>query len=57
MENKVWWSGKGDGSGGVGGIVKEELCAKVVEIRRVGDRLMTVVIYEDELLRLICRYA
>ena len=30
MENKVWWSGKGDGSGGVGGIVKEELCAKVV---------------------------
>ena len=23
---KLWWSGKGDGDGFVGGIVKEELC-------------------------------
>ena len=28
---KLWWSGKGDGVGGVGAMVKEELCEKVVE--------------------------
>ena len=34
---KLWWSGKGDGVGGVGVMVKEELCEKVVEVRRVSD--------------------
>ena len=28
---KLWLSGKGDGIGGVGVIVKEELCEKVVK--------------------------
>ena len=28
---KLWWSGKGDGVGGVRVMVKEELCEKVVE--------------------------
>ena len=32
-----WWSGKGDGVGGVRVMVKEELCEKVVEVRRVSD--------------------
>ena len=27
---KLWWSEKGDGVVGVGDMVKEELCAKVV---------------------------
>ena len=40
----LWWSGKGDGVGGVGVMVKEELCEKVVEVRRVSDRLMTVAV-------------
>ena len=34
---KLWWSEKGDGVGGVGAMVKEELCEKVVEVRRVSD--------------------
>ena len=40
----LWWSGKGDGVGGVGVMVKEELCEKVVEVRRVSDRVMTVAV-------------
>ena len=34
---KLWWSGKGDGVGGVGVIVKEELCKKELEVRRLSD--------------------
>ena len=29
---KLWWSGNSDGTGGVGILVKEELCEKVVEV-------------------------
>ena len=39
--NLLWWSGKGDGIGGVGVMVKEELCEKMVEVRWVSDRVMT----------------
>ena len=54
---KLWWSGKGDGVGGVSGMVKEQLCKKVVEARRVSDRVMTViVVFEQDVLRLICGY-
>ena len=39
-------------------MVKEELCEKVIEVRRVIDRVMTVVIvFEEDVLRLICGYA
>ena len=39
-------------------MVKEELCEKVVEVRRVSDGVMTVVVvFEEDVLRLICRYA
>ena len=34
---KLWCSGKGDGVGGMGVMVKEELFEKVVEVRRVTD--------------------
>ena len=39
-------------------MVKEEPCERVVEVRWVRDRLMTVVVvfYED-VLKLICGYA
>ena len=47
----VW---KGDFVGGVGVMVKEELCEKVVEVRRVSGRVMTVVVFEEDVLRLIC---
>ena len=38
-------------------MVKEELCEKVVEVRKVSDRVMTVVVFEEDVLRLICGYA
>ena len=31
---KLLWSGNSDGTEGVGILVKEELCEKVVEVRR-----------------------
>ena len=34
---KPWLSGIGDGVGGVGVMVKEELCEKMVEVIRVSD--------------------
>ena len=38
-------------------MVKEELCEKVVEVRRARDRVMTlVVVYEEDMLKLICGY-
>ena len=41
----------------MGANVKEELCEKVVEVRRVSDRVMAVVVvYEEDVLRLICGY-
>ena len=29
---KLWWSGNSDGMGGVGVLMKEELCEKIVEV-------------------------
>ena len=55
---KLWWSGKGDGVGCVGVMVKEELCSKVVDVKMVSDGVMTlVVVFEEDMLRLICGYA
>ena len=54
---KLWWSGNSDSTGGVGVLVKEELCEKVVEVRRSSDRVMTVVmVLQEEVLRIICLY-
>ena len=37
--------------------MKEELCEKVVEVRRRSDRVMTVVMMlEEDVLRIICVY-
>ena len=38
-------------------MVKEELCEDVVEVRMVSDIVMTVVVFEDGVLRLICGHA
>ena len=55
---KLCWSGKGDGVGSVGVMVKEEMCEKVVEVRRVSDRVITLVVaFEEDVLRLIYGYA
>ena len=62
--NAVFWRegkkiqvGNRDGTGGVGVLVKEELCEKVLEVRRRSDRVMTVVmVLEVEVLKIICVY-
>ena len=38
-------------------MVKEELGEKVVEVRRLSGRVMTVVDFVEDVLRLICGYA
>ena len=43
QRNKLWWSGNSSGIGEVGILVKEELCEKVVDVRRKSDRVMVVV--------------
>ena len=35
----------------------EELCDKMVEVKRVSDRVMTVLAFEEDVLRLICGYS
>ena len=55
--SKLWWSRNSDGTGGVGVLVKDELCKKVVEVRRRCERVMTVVmVLEEEVLRIISVY-
>ena len=45
---KWWWSGNQEGHGGVGERVIEELYDKVVEVRRVNDRVMEpAIVFED----------
>ena len=54
---KLWWSGSESGNGGVGILVKEELCDKVVEVRRKSERVMAMVlIFNKELIRVISAY-
>ena len=56
--HKPLWSGKGDGVGGVGVVVKEELCEKMGEVKMLCDKVMTaVVIFEEDVLRLMLVYA
>ena len=54
---RLCWSGKGDRFGIVGVTVKEEMCEEVVEVRNVSGGVMTVVVFEGDVLRLICVYA
>ena len=41
---KLWWSGNEDKIGGVGILVREDLCMNVVEINRISNRVTVVVI-------------
>ena len=55
---KLWWCGNDDKIGGVGILVKEELCEKVVQVRRRCDRVMVIgLVFEEEVVRVICAYA
>ena len=52
---KLWLSEKADGVCGVGVMVKEELCGKLVEVRMASGRVMNVVVVsEKDVLSLIC---
>ena len=42
---KLWWSSRSDWVGGVRVMVKEELCERVMEVRRMSDRVMTVALF------------
>ena len=54
---KLWWSGNSSGNGGVGILVKEELCEKVVEVRRKNDRVMAMVLaFGEKVIRVISVY-
>ena len=53
----MWWSGNNDGISDVRILVKEELCEKVVEIRRKSDSVMAMLLaFEEEVIRVICTY-
>ena len=52
---KLWWSGNNDGIGEVGILVKEELCKKVVEVRRKSNRVMAMgLAFEEEVISYMC---
>ena len=55
---KLWWSGNYEGHGGVGVLVKEELYDKVVEVRKVNYRVMSLaIVLEDEVEIVVLAYA
>ena len=54
----MWWSGDQEGYSGGGVLVKEELYDKVVEVRRVNARLMSLaIVYGQEVVRVVWAYA
>ena len=55
---ELWWSGNHEGYGGVGVLTKEELFDKVVEVRRVNDRVMSLaIVLVEEVARVVLAYA
>ena len=54
---KLWWSGNISGIGGVGILVKGELCEKAIDVRRKSDRIMVVVLaFGKQVIRVISAY-
>ena len=55
---KLWRSGNEDKIGGVGILVRKDLCMNVVEINKISDRVMVVVIiFGKKVVRIVCVYA
>ena len=51
---KLWKCGNDDKTGGVGILVKEELCENVVEVRRRCDRVTAIgLVFGEEVMRVI----
>ena len=57
MEYEWWWSGNQEGYGGAGELAKERLRDKVIEVKRTNDRVMSLAIVFEEVLRVVCAYA
>ena len=54
---KLWWSGNDAGFGGVGILVKEEISANVLEVRRKSDIVIAIVLtLVREVMRMLCAY-
>ena len=54
---RLWWSENSSGIGVVGILIKEELCEKVVDVRRKSDRVMVVVLaFGKQIIRVISAY-
>ena len=53
---KLWWSKNNDGIGGVGILLKEELCKQFVEVQRKSDRWQWCWLLRRTL-EVICAYA
>ena len=54
---KLWWFGNSSGFGGVGILVKEELCEKVVDVWRKSDRVTVVVLaFGKQMMQVISPY-
>ena len=52
---ELWWSGNQEGCGGVGVLVRVELYNKVVDVRRVNDRVISpAIVSEEEVVRVVC---
>ena len=44
--------------GGVGTLVREDLCMNVVEINRISDRVMVmIIIFGKKIVRIVCAHA
>ena len=55
---KLWWCGNDNKTGGVGILVKKELCENVVEVRKTCGRVMAIAsVFAEEVVRIICAYA
>ena len=55
---KLWWSENNDRMGAVEIPVKEELCEKVVEIRRKSEQVIAMVLaFKEKAIRAISAYA
>ena len=55
---KLWWSGNDDKTGGVGILVKEELCKNVVNVRKRCDKVIAFgLVFGEEVVKIKCAYA
>ena len=56
--DKLWWCGNDNTAGGLGILLKKELCENAVEVRIRCDRVITIgLVFAEEMVKIICAYA